>query len=237
MVKQQQVELYPGLIVTSADTVADIGCGGGHTCVLAGQAGAGVIAVDAVPATLDYVRSRMASVPARSFEAHLSTTSDIPVATGCASVIVCTEVLEHVPDPAVFMTELVRIGRPGAQYLISVPDARSEYALKEISPPEVWQAPNHVRIFERAGFRSLVEQAGLTVTRTDYVGFYWSIWWILRFGAGLEYTPGAPGDVPEVLRKWEETWTTLNAMPDSAASTRRLDHALPKSQLVVARKP
>jgi SAM-dependent methyltransferase len=237
MDEQLRVEIFPGFYAYPDDTVADIGCGAGEACVKAGSIGAAVLAVDSEEGTLAFVKNRMQSVPARSFDGQLATSDLIPLPPECASVIVCTEVLEHVGDPNLFIRELARIGRPGARYVISVPDSRSEDILKEISPPEMWRAPNHVRVFERTQFRSLVEGAGLTITGTHFVGFYWSMWWLLRFAASTDYTPGSAAEKPAVLQKWEEAWEALQSTPEGRANAGNLDRALPKSQVLIAQKP
>lgn len=46
---------------------------------------------------------------------------DIPVADGSFDVVICTEVLEHVPDPAGAVREIGRILRPGGQLLLTAP--------------------------------------------------------------------------------------------------------------------
>ncbi len=46
---------------------------------------------------------------------------ELPVATGSADVVVALDVIEHVPDDATFVQELVRIARPGAQIVLTTP--------------------------------------------------------------------------------------------------------------------
>lgn len=45
----------------------------------------------------------------------------IPVAEGTFDVVLCTEVLEHVPDPIAAMRELARVTTKGGRLLISAP--------------------------------------------------------------------------------------------------------------------
>jgi SAM-dependent methyltransferase len=45
----------------------------------------------------------------------------IPVPDASFDVVLCTEVLEHVPEPIVALNEMVRILRPGGSLLISAP--------------------------------------------------------------------------------------------------------------------
>ncbi|HTX62360.1 MAG TPA: class I SAM-dependent methyltransferase, partial [Acidimicrobiales bacterium] len=47
--------------------------------------------------------------------------TDIPVEEGSFDAVVCTEVLEHVPEPAAVLAELRRVLRPGGVLLVTVP--------------------------------------------------------------------------------------------------------------------
>jgi SAM-dependent methyltransferase len=232
----KQLEIFPGFVITSDDTVADIGCGAGNMCVAAGSIGCAVLAVDTNPNTIRDVSALMRDSPARYFKPAVATSNVIPVANQQANVVICMEVLEHVDDPSQFMTELFRIGRPGARYLLSVPDAISESIMQVVGPKDYFEAPNHVRIISRPEFKNLIEGAGLKITAERFVGFYWSLWWGLRFAAGTDYYPGSPDQPPAVLRKWEETWNLLLASPEGGKAAELLDQAIPKSQVVIAQK-
>jgi 2-polyprenyl-3-methyl-5-hydroxy-6-metoxy-1,4-benzoquinol methylase len=47
--------------------------------------------------------------------------TDIPVETGYFDVVLCTEVLEHVPEPIEALRELARVLRPGGMLLCTAP--------------------------------------------------------------------------------------------------------------------
>jgi SAM-dependent methyltransferase len=60
----------------------------------------------------------------------------LPFATSTFDVVLCTEVLEHVPDPAAVIAELVRVARPGARIVVSIPNEanidRAKRAIRKI---------------------------------------------------------------------------------------------------------
>ncbi len=52
---------------------------------------------------------------------YVSDITDIPVHDESFDVIICTEVLEHVPEPIKTVQEFSRIIRPGGQLFITAP--------------------------------------------------------------------------------------------------------------------
>lgn len=69
-------------------------------------------------------------------------------------VIVCSEVLEHVPDPAAVVQRLAMLAKPGATLLFSVPAGMRHWSVQD-------EAAGHLRRFEIEEFRALLAGAGL----------------------------------------------------------------------------
>jgi SAM-dependent methyltransferase len=227
-------ELLTGFQILPDDTVVDVGCGDGGSCEFAGHVGAAVIAVDIDPAMIEKVKQRMVRTPARSWRTIVSDGNPLPLATGSASKVLCQEVMEHVDDPQTFIAELVRIGEPGAQYLLSVPDPASEAVQRHVAPECHWRKPNHLRIFGRDEFDALVRGAGLVIESRLSYSFFWSMWWTLFWAdrAPSHINPNMP-----VLKYWHKTWRALLEAPDGAKVRNALEQAMPKSQILIARKP
>lgn len=224
-------ELAPGFPITPGDVVVDVGSGDGQMAGFCAQVAAETILIDSDEAHLDLALSRLRRRVAGRIEGRVADASKLPLADGMASRVICTEVLEHVDDPRVAMAELVRIGRPGALYLLSVPGEASERLLKPIAAPSYFEKPNHIRTFEGDEFPRLVEQAGLVIERRSVYGFYWAMWWMFFW-----QTPdGAPSH--PLLESWNRTWWELLRTPDGARVKNALDGLLPKSNVLVARKP
>jgi 2-polyprenyl-3-methyl-5-hydroxy-6-metoxy-1,4-benzoquinol methylase len=238
-------ELLKGFAITAHDTFLDVGCGEGGSTLFAVRQGASVIFTDS---ELDKVQDLARRVRAESGIASLGLVSNslpLPLRDGCASKIVCTEVLEHVDEPEQFMAELVRMGRPGAQYLISVPDPVGEHLQKGIAPPSYYQSPNHIQIFSRERFTELVENAGLVIEHRQSSGFFWVMGMIFFWAserAGGNDLSGAVRDrihapYPPLMESWARTWQDLLAQPNGLAIKQMLDQFMPKSQVIIARKP
>lgn len=225
-------ELFTGFPVGPADTYLDVGCGNGGAVMFAARQGCEVIATDVLPEKIASLEERLAAAGATRFRCMVSDSDPLPVDDASVTRVVCSEVMEHVPDPDRFLAELVRVGAPGALYLLTVPDPASEAVQRELAPDRYWRPPNHVRVFARDEFAATVARAGLTVEARHAVGFYSSVWWTLFWSAGVDLVePDHP-----LLDAWSDTWRLVLDHPDGPRIKQALDRALPKSQIIVARK-
>ncbi|WP_305956008.1 class I SAM-dependent methyltransferase [Pseudomonas sp. 2FG] len=238
-------ELFRGFPISAEDAVLDVGCGAGGATLFCANRGAHVVFTDVVAEKIESLHARVAQTPARKAEGFVSDSLPLPVADASMSRVISMEVLEHVEDPAAFMCELVRVGQPGALYLLAVPDPVGENIQKIIAPPSHFKQPNHIHIFEREAFARLVTDAGLEIVRRDAYGFYWTLWmflfWISAKAEGFELD-GASHDFvkppyPPLLNDWAKLWHQVIKMPEAAPMKQALDQLLPKSQVIVARKP
>lgn len=228
-------EFVPGFPIGADDVVVDVGCGEGDACVFAGGLGAEVIATDFDPVVIDRIERRMQGVGARSFRALLSNSDPLPLPDSCADVVICTEVAEHVDDPRRFLAELARVGRPGARYLITVPDPASEEVMRRVAPDWYWQAPYHRHVYGPGQLDALLQEVGLSIVAGGSQGFYWSMWWLFRMA--MDPRPLDPEPEAGPFRHWEAAWAALAETPRGADLAKALDGVLPKSQVRIARKP
>ena len=163
----------------------------------------------------------------------MSGCAPIPVPCQTATRVICTETLEHVDDPACLMAELHRVACPGALFLLSVPDPAAEALQRRLAPDSYWRKPNHLRVFQRDEFARLVTGAGLTIERRGSYGFYQALWWAMFWCCGV---PLAAPDHP-ALKHLEKSWSALLDTPGGGDVKHALDDLMPKSQLILARKP
>jgi SAM-dependent methyltransferase len=227
-------ELFTGVLVTADDVVADIGCSDRpEVARFCAERGAHTILVDTNTEGLARLKTALSAVDPALLTFVDGQEAGIPLPDGAASVVVSTEVLEHVDDPAAFMAELVRIGRGGARYILSAPDPVAERLVKRIAEPGAFRKPNHVRIFEREEFTALVRDAGLVIERQVPIGFFSALGWILFWADWVD-----PETMQaERLDSWARTWGQVMDCKDGRLVKEILDSAMPKSQLIVARKP
>jgi SAM-dependent methyltransferase len=104
---------------TSSGTIVDIGAGAGPYRHAFAKAGLGYVAIDIEDAT----RFGYANRDAVSFDGLR-----MPFEDESVDGFICTEVLEHVENPAALVDEMHRILRPGGRGLVTLPwSARFHY--------------------------------------------------------------------------------------------------------------
>jgi ubiquinone/menaquinone biosynthesis C-methylase UbiE len=226
-------ELFEGFPINAEDTVLDIGCGDGPFAQFCAERGAEVIVADIDADKIAALAVRLRQTSARAITPLVTDANPIPLPDGRANKIIAMEVLEHVEDPAQFMRELVRVAKPGAQFLLTVPDPLGESVQKKLAPASYFEHPNHIRVFQREEFEQLILDAGLIIERRADYGFYWSVWWFMFWACKQDLSP----PWHPLLESWTHTWNLLLAMPDGPRIKKALDEAMPKSQAIIARKP
>lgn len=226
-------ELFTGFKISEYDKILDVGCGDGSHSLFCGRLGAAVVFADIDAARVDALAKRFNDYGLHHCEGLVTDTAPLPIKDCTFDKVIATEVLEHVDDPRSFMEELVRVGKPGAQYLLAVPGEASESVQQVLAPPAYFEKPNHIRIFRAQQFEDLVKTSGLIVESQHTYGFYHSIWWSLFWTCDHDLSePWHP-----LLHQWTDLWKNILNSRDGAKIKRALDRALPKSQVLVARKP
>jgi ubiquinone/menaquinone biosynthesis C-methylase UbiE len=231
--KQETDELIEGFKILSEDVVLDVGCGDSPFLLFCAMRGAEVIFADIDAQKIAAMTKILENTPARAVTPLVCDACALPLKDASASKIIAMEVMEHVDDASLFMKELVRVGKPGAQYLITMPDPVAENLQKHLAAPSYFEKPNHIRVIGREEFERLIVDAGLIVEQRKYYGFYWAIWWIFFWSCKQDlHPPWHP-----LLVSWTETWQRLLETQEGQKVKKVLDDFMPKSQAIIARKP
>jgi len=230
-------ELTQGVKIRPTATVIDVGCGDGGLIAFCARQGAEVIFVDQDRKRLAATEEIIRSSPARAYRAIASDCDPIPLADGTGDVVICTEVLEHVPDPRKFLLELVRIAKAGAQLVISVPEARSEKLVGATAPDYYFEAPFHVRTFSPGEFQDLLIGAGLHIESQQMTGCFWSMYLALSY-LTHEDDGTLPIDNPHpITLHWTKLWFEIQNHPQGGRIRETLNELIPRTHCIVARKP
>jgi SAM-dependent methyltransferase len=127
--------------------------------------------------TQDWPQSLHAAARSADIVADLR---DLPVADASFGFVLCTEVLEHVADPARVLGELRRVLRVGGRLLVTVPFVGELHE----EPHDHWRYTNH-------GLAGLLARSGFEqIAVTPLTGYWSTVAQVLRH-AGLATRPVA----------------------------------------------
>jgi 2-polyprenyl-3-methyl-5-hydroxy-6-metoxy-1,4-benzoquinol methylase len=105
----------------------DVGCGNGHFCELMLNKGFNVTGLD-----LDKKSIKMAWRKLRSkqgFHVMLADAQHLPIRAGLFDLVVCAEVIEHLPNPALLLKDSVAALKADGNLLLSTPSATGLFTL------------------------------------------------------------------------------------------------------------
>jgi SAM-dependent methyltransferase len=100
--------------------VLDVGCNTGYGTVRFLPVARRVVGVDVSPAAIDAARRR--TVGGRP-EFVLTSGLELPFADASFDLVSSFQVLEHVPDPLVYLREIARVTRAGGEVILATPNA------------------------------------------------------------------------------------------------------------------
>jgi 2-polyprenyl-6-hydroxyphenyl methylase/3-demethylubiquinone-9 3-methyltransferase len=99
-------------------TVLDIGCGGGLISEPLARMGGHVTAIDPAEENVEAARQH-AGPQGLAINYRAGRVEDLLAESAAFDAIVCLEVLEHVPDPQVFLNTCASLVRPGGAFILS----------------------------------------------------------------------------------------------------------------------
>ncbi|MHB1987631.1 MAG: class I SAM-dependent methyltransferase [Acidimicrobiales bacterium] len=170
----------------AGEKVLDMGCGAGRHAFECLRRGAHVVALDADSDELDGVTAMMAAmsgtgeVPGSAGGLAVRATAlELPFADGTFDRIIAAEVLEHIPDDELAMSEMARVLRRGGRMAVTVPRYGPEWVSWALSE-EYHETPGgHVRIYRRGELARRLSATGLCVVAHHYAhGLHSPYWWL-----------------------------------------------------------
>ncbi len=242
-------ELCKDFTIRPEDIVFDLGCGDGSATLFAASIGAHVIFSDTDSAKMENLVRQVRQSIAASYRALVADAAEIALPEKSVSRVIAMEVLEHLETPQQTLAELVRIGKRGALYLLTVPEEKSERVQQALAPAAHFEAPNHIQIFSSSAFETMIRTAGLIIESRQSAGFYWALWFSFYWAAqqtdnhayDLDNTIPTLDQIqppyPELLLSWARTWQLLIDLPEGDRVRKALDEFMPKTRVIIARKP
>jgi len=176
----KRLDLKPGT------RVLDAGCGGGrHLSQAFRSRGVHVVGFDLSKADALKAHNTMKIMRHKGEDGgggSLVLVSDItrlPFDDGSFDIVICSEVLEHIPDHKKAMAEIIRVLKPGKSLVVSVPRYLPERICWALSEDYHTEKGGHIRIYRKKALISLLEKAGVKCIDTGLAhALHSPYWWI-----------------------------------------------------------
>lgn len=167
------------------DRVLDLGCGEGRHVISAYlEASIESIGVDLSVRDLQTTRDKFsgfeqADDPARLFALASANALELPFADNTFDKVICSEVLEHIPDYQGALAEIQRILKPGGLFCASVPRRWPEKICWVLSEAYYNVPGGHVRIFKARELRGDIEELGFNHYYRHWAhALHAPFWWL-----------------------------------------------------------
>jgi SAM-dependent methyltransferase len=153
------------------ERIVDVGTGVGHTLRRVAPSFPSAVGIDATREMLEAGRGVLAGAGVTNALLVQADATALPIASYSADVVTSRLAAHHFADAAGAFHEIARILRPGGLFVLVDNYAPDEPGLESfINELETVRDPSHVRNHTVAGWRQLLETAGLHTTVDSDVG-------------------------------------------------------------------
>jgi len=171
--------------INPGDRILDIGCGSGrHTCEAARFENVTVVGIDIHFHEVRAAKNNLLlqdglGLTAGRWLTLAADLTDLPFTDRFFDLVICSEVLEHVPNQRFALDEMVRVLKPDKNFVVSVPRYWPERICWRISREYRSTAEGHVRIYKKTELVRLLEGAGLKHWASHYAhSLHSPFWWL-----------------------------------------------------------
>jgi len=163
--------------------VLDAGCGTGrHLRALAKLPDLTIVGIDRNNAALNDALTSLKNTPDALSDNYLVTRADInklPFDSASFDSVICSEVLEHIPEHEEALKELMRVLKPQGSLVISVPRYFPERICWFISRAYCNDEGGHIRIYKKKKLQKMLTKQGIKCWKINYKhALHVPYWWI-----------------------------------------------------------
>jgi ubiquinone/menaquinone biosynthesis C-methylase UbiE len=180
-----QTVSFKHLPLKPGDTVLDLGCGEGRHVILAYlEQQVTAIGVDLCLKDLRSAQQKFEPFyepdnAGKSFGLSAANALQLPFADNTFDKVICSEVLEHIPDYAGALVEIERVLKPGGLFCASVPRRWPEKICWFFSDAYHQVEGGHIRIFAARALKEQIEALGFKTFQQHWAhALHSPFWWL-----------------------------------------------------------
>jgi len=169
----------------AGDTLLDLGCGEGrHTITAYLDAPVHAVGVDLCFKDLKIAAERSEGFvdqanKSKKLSLSVANALELPFADDSFDKVVCSEVLEHIPDYLGALREINRVLKPGGTFAASVPRFGPEIICWALSDEYHAVEGGHIRIFHDNSLKKEIENIGFGFKRKHWAhALHSPFWWL-----------------------------------------------------------
>jgi SAM-dependent methyltransferase len=233
------ITVEPDLLgIRDGDITLDAGCGNGrHSWEVYNKNHSPLVAFDIDTICVKKNKYMLDSLKEKkeikgSYHLLIAAVERLPFKDNSFDKIICSEVLEHIPEDKSAVEELIRVLSKDGAIGISVPHYLAESICWKLSGDYYGFPGGHIRKYKTKKLLDLVDTTGLDVYAIRHKHGLHSFYWILRciFGIKKEKSP-----IPSLYNRFLE-WDLRTNHKVFRWLEGLLNHFCPKSVAVYARK-
>jgi len=167
------------------DRLLDLGCGEGRHAITAYlRENIESVGIDLSLEDLSTTKERFnefrdSSNELKSLNVSVANGQTLPFADNTFDKVICSEVLEHIPDYRAVLREINRVIKPGGIFVASVPRFFPEWVCWQLSDAYHEVEGGHVRIFNAGHLRCDIEDNGMIFFKKHHAhSLHVPYWWL-----------------------------------------------------------
>jgi 2-polyprenyl-3-methyl-5-hydroxy-6-metoxy-1,4-benzoquinol methylase len=233
------ITVEPDLLgIREGDITLDAGCGNGrHSWEVCNKNHSQIVAFDIDTVCVKKNKYMLDSLGQQkgiegNYHLLIANVTKLPFRNGAFDKIICSEVLEHIPEDKRTVEELIRVLSKDGTIGFSVPHYVAESICWKLSGDYYGFPGGHIRKYKTRQLLDLVKAAGLSVYTIRHKHALHSFYWILRcvFGVKKEKAP-----IPALYNRFLE-WDLRTNHKFVRWAEALLNHLCPKSVAIYARR-
>jgi SAM-dependent methyltransferase len=177
---------FKKLSIKSGHKILDIGCGSGrHTCAASRLEKVTVIGSDISLKDVKEARDRLRQEEVMGCQGKgfcstlVADITTLPFRDGFFDMVICSEVLEHIPNQDGALKEATRVLKSGGDLVVSVPRYLPERICWALSESYHNTAGGHIRIYKKKNLLNLLERSGTKLWASHFAhSLHTPYWWL-----------------------------------------------------------